>query len=106
MELIPMWNHLTSHIGISTALEGYTTSIRPTFRWTPYEDPTIQAVILNEFFQNPNIWHVVLLFNYATMEMHQTDKVLQQFRFRQLIPVTPKVLDDEHKIDLRQLNTD
>ncbi|MFQ6647931.1 hypothetical protein Gotur_021440 [Gossypium turneri] len=36
--------------------------------------------------------------------MHQTDRVLRQFGFRQPIPVTPKVLDDEHKIDLRQSN--
>ncbi|KAK5843392.1 hypothetical protein PVK06_005848 [Gossypium arboreum] len=28
-----------------------------------------------------------------------------QFRFRKLILVTPEVLDDEHKIDLRQSNT-
>ncbi|MBA0877748.1 hypothetical protein Goshw_014686 [Gossypium schwendimanii] len=29
------------------------------------------VVISNEFFQNPNIWHVkVLLVNYATIEMH------------------------------------
>ncbi|MBA0786751.1 hypothetical protein Gotri_024884 [Gossypium trilobum] len=39
------------------------------------------------------------------MEMHQTDKVLRQFRFRQSILVAPEVLDDEHKIDLQQLNT-
>ncbi|MBA0869392.1 hypothetical protein Goshw_027702, partial [Gossypium schwendimanii] len=38
---------------------------------TPYEDPVIQAVILDEFFQNLNIWHVkVPLVNYATVEMH------------------------------------
>ncbi|MBA0630438.1 hypothetical protein Godav_002538 [Gossypium davidsonii] len=36
--------------------------------------------------------------------MHQTDRVLRQFKFRQPILVTPKVLDDEHKIDLRQSN--
>ncbi|MBA0784675.1 hypothetical protein Gotri_028199, partial [Gossypium trilobum] len=67
---------------------------------------TIRAVILDEFFQNPNIWHVkVSLVNYATTEMHQMDRVLRQFEFRQLIPVAPEVLDDKHKIDLRQSNT-
>ncbi|MBA0766770.1 hypothetical protein Gotri_015780 [Gossypium trilobum] len=41
------------------------------FQWTPYEDPTIRAVIPNEFFQNSNIWHFkVPLVNYATVEMH------------------------------------
>ncbi|MFQ6666992.1 hypothetical protein Gotur_033165 [Gossypium turneri] len=38
---------------------------------TPYEDLVIRAVIPDEFFQNPNIWHVkVPLVNYATVEMH------------------------------------
>ncbi|KAH1114976.1 hypothetical protein J1N35_008354 [Gossypium stocksii] len=76
------------------------------FQWTPYKDPAIRAVILNEFFQNLNIWHVkVQLVNYATVEILQTDRVLRQFRFRQSIPVTSEVLDDEHKNNLRQSNT-
>ncbi|KAH1056959.1 hypothetical protein J1N35_035024 [Gossypium stocksii] len=74
-----------------------------TFEWTPYEDPAIRAVIPDEFFQNPNIWHIkVPIVTYAIVEMHQSDRVLRQFRFRQPIPVTPEKLDDEHKIDLRQ----
>ncbi|KAG8481055.1 hypothetical protein CXB51_025867 [Gossypium anomalum] len=77
------------------------------FQWTPYEDPTIQTVIPDEFFQNLNIWHVnVPLINYAIVEMHQSDRVLRQFEFRQPIPVEPEVLDDEYKVDLRLLNTD
>ncbi|KAH1098023.1 hypothetical protein J1N35_014944 [Gossypium stocksii] len=43
---------------------------------------------------------------YAIMEMHQSDRVMRQFEFRQPIPVALEELDDEHKIDLRQLNTD
>ncbi|KAG8503892.1 hypothetical protein CXB51_001829 [Gossypium anomalum] len=71
------------------------------FQWTPYEDPIIRAVISEEFFQNPNIWHVkVPLVNYASVEMHQTDRVLQQFEFQQLIPEEPEVLDEKHKINL------
>ncbi|MBA0763244.1 hypothetical protein Gotri_012730 [Gossypium trilobum] len=36
------------------------------------------GVILDEFFQNSNIWHVkVRLVNYATVEMHQTNRVLR-----------------------------
>ncbi|KAK5811417.1 hypothetical protein PVK06_026748 [Gossypium arboreum] len=51
-----------------------------------------------------NIWHVkVPLVNYATVEMHQMDRVLRQFGFQQSILVAPKVLNDEHKIDLRKL---
>ncbi|KAG8500994.1 hypothetical protein CXB51_003092 [Gossypium anomalum] len=48
----------------------------------------------------------VPLVNYATVEMHQSDRVLWQFGFRQPIPVAPEVLNDEHRVDLRQLNTD
>ncbi|MBA0730251.1 hypothetical protein Golax_023325, partial [Gossypium laxum] len=66
----------------------------------------IIGVIPDEFFQNSNIWHVkVPLVNYATVEMHQTDRVLRQFGFQQSILVTPEVLNDEHKIDLNQSNT-
>ncbi|KAK5785170.1 hypothetical protein PVK06_039722 [Gossypium arboreum] len=76
------------------------------FQWTPYEDSTIQAVILNEFLQNLNIWHVrVPLVSYTIVEIHQMDRLLQQFRWQQPIPVTSKMLDDEHKIDLRRPNT-
>ncbi|MBA0694562.1 hypothetical protein Goari_004845 [Gossypium aridum] len=33
------------------------------------------------------------------------NKVLRKFGFRQSIPVAPEMLDDEHKIDLLQSNT-
>ncbi|KAG8472590.1 hypothetical protein CXB51_034376 [Gossypium anomalum] len=106
---------------ITTAIMGtvllfiFTSSSRPPiyisthkeFQWTPYKDPAIRAVIPDEFLQNPNAWHVkVVLVNYATMEMHQSDRVLRQFKFRQSIPVAPEVFDDEHKVDLQQLHTD
>ncbi|MFQ6626027.1 hypothetical protein Gotur_005853, partial [Gossypium turneri] len=38
--------------------------------------------------------------------MHQSDRVLRLFGFRQPIPVSPEVLNDHHRIDLRQLHTD
>ncbi|MFQ6656883.1 hypothetical protein Gotur_026801, partial [Gossypium turneri] len=77
------------------------------FQWTPYEDPAIRVVIPDEFFQNPNAWHTkVALISYATVEMHQSDRVLQQFGCRKPILVAPEVFDDHHKIDLRQLHTD
>ncbi|MBA0877633.1 hypothetical protein Goshw_012697, partial [Gossypium schwendimanii] len=45
------------------------------FQWTPYEDPAIRAVIPDEYFQNPNACHVkVPLVNFATVEMHQSDR--------------------------------
>ncbi|KAG8473281.1 hypothetical protein CXB51_035204 [Gossypium anomalum] len=104
------WNHSASYIGIPITLEDIRLLLdqrqEAHFQWTPYEDPTIRAVIPDEFFQNSNIWHVKVLFvNYATIEMHQTDRVLRQFGFQKLIPVAPEVLDDEHKIDLQQSNT-
>ncbi|KAG8496338.1 hypothetical protein CXB51_009196 [Gossypium anomalum] len=77
------------------------------FEWTPYDDPAIRAVIPDEYVQNPNAWHVkVPLVNYVTVEMHESDKVLRQFRFRQPIFVAPEVFDEEHKVDLRLLNMD
>ncbi|KAH1121327.1 hypothetical protein J1N35_004487 [Gossypium stocksii] len=74
---------------------------------TSYEDPAIRAVIPDEFFQNLNIWHVnVPMVTYAIVEMHQSDRVLWQFGFQKSVPVTPEKLDNEHEIDLRQLNID
>ncbi|KAG8488926.1 hypothetical protein CXB51_016878 [Gossypium anomalum] len=69
----------------------------------PYTFPfRKRAVIPNEFLQNPNAWHVkVALVNYATVEMHQSDRVLRQFGFRQPIFVAPEVFDNEHKVNLR-----
>ncbi|KAK5820083.1 hypothetical protein PVK06_025128 [Gossypium arboreum] len=97
---------ITSYVGIPTSLEDirllFDQRSEAKFQWTPYEDPVIRVVISNEFLQNPNVWHVkVPLVNYATMEMHQSDRVLRQFAFRQHIPVAPEVFDDEHKVDLQ-----
>ncbi|KAH1115145.1 hypothetical protein J1N35_008523 [Gossypium stocksii] len=103
--LLTRWNHSASYGGIPTALEDIWLLLdqrsEAHFKWTPYEDLEIRAVISDEFLQNLNIWHIrVPLVNYATVEMHQTNKVLRQFRFRQLIPVASEVLDDQYKIDL------
>ncbi|MBA0728976.1 hypothetical protein Golax_022745, partial [Gossypium laxum] len=89
------WNHSASYVGILTVLEDIRLLLdQRSEAQTPYEDPEIQAVISDEFFQNLNIWHMkVPLVNCATVEMHQTDRVLRQFRFRQLIPV---VSESEH----------
>ncbi|MBA0867489.1 hypothetical protein Goshw_000374, partial [Gossypium schwendimanii] len=54
----------------------------PIHNETPYEDPAIRAVILDEYFQNPNVWHVkVPLVNFVTVKMHQSNRVSRQFRF-------------------------
>ncbi|KAK5802646.1 hypothetical protein PVK06_030257 [Gossypium arboreum] len=109
--LIMRWNHSASYARLPTCLEGIRLLLEQRseaqFQWTPYEDPTIRPVIPDEYLQNPNAWHVkVPLVNFAIVEMHQSDRVLRQFGFRQLIPVAPEVLDDHYKIDLRQLHTD
>ncbi|KAG8479496.1 hypothetical protein CXB51_029297 [Gossypium anomalum] len=77
--LITRWNHSASYVGIPTSLEDIRLLLnqrsKAEFQWTLYEDPTIQAVIPDEFLQNPNAWHVkVPLVNYATLEMHQSDR--------------------------------
>ncbi|KAK5771717.1 hypothetical protein PVK06_047957 [Gossypium arboreum] len=51
-------------------------------------------------------WLLKLVDFRAAVEMHQSDRILRQFGFRQPIPVEPEVLDDEHKVDLQLLNTD
>ncbi|KAG8488693.1 hypothetical protein CXB51_016652 [Gossypium anomalum] len=77
--LITRWNHSASYVGIPTSLENIRLLLdqrsEAEFQWTPYEDPTTQTVIPDEFLQNLNIWDVnVPLVNYATMEMHQSDR--------------------------------
>ncbi|KAG8493078.1 hypothetical protein CXB51_010419 [Gossypium anomalum] len=69
------WNHPASYVGIPTALKDIRLlldqQLEAKFQWTPYEDPTIRAVISEEFFQNPNIWHVKApLVNYDIVKMH------------------------------------
>ncbi|MFQ6653274.1 hypothetical protein Gotur_024755, partial [Gossypium turneri] len=107
--LITRWNHLASYARLPSSLEDIRLLLdqrsEAEFQWTPYEDPAIRAVIPEEFLQNPQAWHVkVVLVNYATVEPHQTNRVLRQFGCRQPIPVDPKVFDDQHKVDLRQLS--
>ncbi|MBA0787248.1 hypothetical protein Gotri_027607 [Gossypium trilobum] len=72
---------ITSHVGLSTEFEDIWLLLdqrsEADFEWTSYEDLTIQAIISNEFFVNPNTWHVkVPLVVYATVEMHEADRVL------------------------------
>ncbi|KAK5836267.1 hypothetical protein PVK06_012041 [Gossypium arboreum] len=94
---------ITTAIMSTVSLSIFTSSSRPPIYILTHNE----AVIPDKFFQNPNIWHVkVPLVNYATVEIHQLDIVLQQFEFRKSIPVAPEVLNDEHKADLRQMNTD
>ncbi|MBA0611081.1 hypothetical protein Godav_011793 [Gossypium davidsonii] len=57
------WNHSASYVEIPIALED------------------IQLLLYQQ--SEAHIWNVkVLLVNYATVEIHQTDRVLWQFGFR------------------------
>ncbi|MBA0630560.1 hypothetical protein Godav_002645, partial [Gossypium davidsonii] len=70
--LIMRWNHPASSVGIPTALEDIQLLLdQRSEAQIPYEDSPIRAVIPDEFFQNPHIWHVkVPLVNYATVEIY------------------------------------
>ncbi|MFQ6665705.1 hypothetical protein Gotur_032332, partial [Gossypium turneri] len=77
--LITRWNQPASYARLPTSLENIRLLLdqqsEAQFQWTPYEDPVIRAVIPDEYLQNPNAWHVkVALVNYATVEMHQSDR--------------------------------
>ncbi|MBA0859624.1 hypothetical protein Goshw_008908, partial [Gossypium schwendimanii] len=75
------WNHAPSHVGLPTKFEDI---------WLLLDQRSEADVPL-----------VV----YATIEMHEADRVLRQFRFQQSIHVAPQDLDDLHRIDLRQSDT-
>ncbi|KAH1082284.1 hypothetical protein J1N35_022045 [Gossypium stocksii] len=101
--LRPRVNHpytfplIKSYVGIPITLEDIRLLLdQRSEAQTLYKDPTIRAIILEEFFQNLNIWHD---------KIPLTDRVLRQFGFRQLIPKEPEVLDDQHRINLWQTNT-
>ncbi|MBA0638793.1 hypothetical protein Godav_029108, partial [Gossypium davidsonii] len=55
--------------------------------------------------QYAQVYILQIIEMYATMEIHEADRVLQQFRFQQSIHVAPQELDDLHCIDLRQSDT-
>ncbi|KAK5843172.1 hypothetical protein PVK06_005615 [Gossypium arboreum] len=71
------------------------------FEWTQYSSPRIQQCILFEFLVNPNIWHVKIpLIVYATVDMHESDRVMRQLGFRKAILPPPKGIRSLHKVNL------
>ncbi|MBA0780213.1 hypothetical protein Gotri_004343, partial [Gossypium trilobum] len=96
------WNHGPSYVGLLDELRDMRLlldqQLEAKFEWTPYSDPAIQECIPSKFLVNPNIWHIkVPLVVYVIVEMHKSDKVLQQFGFRQSIPVAPQDLENLHR---------
>ncbi|KAG8485719.1 hypothetical protein CXB51_019081 [Gossypium anomalum] len=80
--LVTRWNHGPSHMGLPAKLQDIQLLLdqqsEVELEWMRYEDPTIREVIPDEFFVNSNIWHVnVPLVVYATIEIHETDRVLR-----------------------------
>ncbi|KAK5785399.1 hypothetical protein PVK06_039982 [Gossypium arboreum] len=57
----------------------------------------------SKFLVNPNIQHVnVPLVVYVIVEMYESDRVLRQFGFKQLIPPAPYDIKDLYPIDLHE----
>ncbi|MBA0709567.1 hypothetical protein Golax_024595 [Gossypium laxum] len=78
------WNNLARHSGIPTKLEDIRLALdqqtEDEFVWMPYANPRIQECLLDEFLANHRIWHVkVPLIMFATVEIHEFNRVIQQF---------------------------
>ncbi|MBA0549879.1 hypothetical protein Golob_020880, partial [Gossypium lobatum] len=104
--LVIWWNNPARHSGIPTELEDIRLALdqqtEEEFVWMPYANPRIQECIPVEFLANRNIWQVkVPLIVFATVEMHESNRVMRQFGCMQRIPSSPQKLDDLHNIDLR-----
>jgi len=69
------------------------------FLWTPYHRNEVSRQITMEI--SPVSQVVVPLICFATVELHQADRVMRQFGFRQNIPNDPLNLDQLHKEEMR-----
>ncbi|MBA0553994.1 hypothetical protein Golob_013129 [Gossypium lobatum] len=80
--LITRWIHGPSYARLPTELRDIQFLLdhrsEEEFEWTPYKDLIIKECIIEEFFMNPNIWHVKMsLVVYAIVEIYEFDRVLQ-----------------------------
>ncbi|KAK5793079.1 hypothetical protein PVK06_034215 [Gossypium arboreum] len=88
------WNHRQSYVGLLKELQDIRLlldqRLKAEFEWTSYSDPRIQKCISFKFLVNLSIEHVNMpLVVYATVEMHELDRVMWKFRFRQTISLAP-----------------
>ncbi|MBA0810633.1 hypothetical protein Gohar_002605, partial [Gossypium harknessii] len=82
-KVLDKWNHGASYVGLPEQLE----DIR---------------LLLDQRPKSESMWDVnVPLIVYATMEMHESDRVIQQFGWRQKILPPPYDMEALHKLDLR-----
>ncbi|KAG8472626.1 hypothetical protein CXB51_034310 [Gossypium anomalum] len=100
------WNNKASHMGIVEELEDIRLLLdqrsKAEIEWMSYADLRIQEYIPSKFLTNRNIWHIkVALIIFTTVEMHESDRVMHQFRFRQSILSSPQDIEELHKIELR-----
>ena len=72
------------------------------FLWRPYIQPEVSRLIVIDI--HPVSRATVPIICFATVEIHQADRVMRQFGLRQNIPPKPVNLDQVHRDDLRGRN--
>jgi len=72
------------------------------FLWRPYTRQEVSRLIVVDI--PPVSRATVPIICFATVEIHQADRVMRQFGLRQNIPPEPVNLDQVHKDDLRGRN--
>ncbi|MBA0568329.1 hypothetical protein Golob_005831 [Gossypium lobatum] len=105
-KVLDKWNHGASYVGLPKQLEDIRLLLdqrsKAEFEWMPYVESDIIKYVLPKFLVIQSMWDAnVLLIVYATMEMHESDRVIQQFGWRQKILQPPYDMEVLHKLDLR-----
>ena len=72
------------------------------FLWRPYTRQEVSRLIVVDI--PPVSRATVPIICFATVEIHQADRVMRQFGLRQNIPPEPVNLDQVHRDDLRGRN--
>ncbi|KAK5833236.1 hypothetical protein PVK06_017054 [Gossypium arboreum] len=86
---VDRWNHGPSYMGL------------PKFEWMSYANTDVISCIPSEVLRNQQMWDVkVSLIVYTRVEMHEINRVLWQFKWRQRISPPPQYLKDLHKVDM------
>ncbi|KAH1039045.1 hypothetical protein J1N35_040788 [Gossypium stocksii] len=99
------WNHRPSYVGLLEQLKDIRLLLdqcsKAEFEWMPYIDPDIIEYVLPEFLPIWSMWDTKMPFIvYATMKMHESDRVIRQFGWRQKISSPSRDMEASHKLDL------
>ncbi|MBA0879831.1 hypothetical protein Goshw_008225, partial [Gossypium schwendimanii] len=94
------WNYEQSYVVLSEQLGDIRLLLdqhsKAKFLWMPYADSNIIECV------SFDMWNVkVPLIMYATMKMHESDQVMQKFKWRQKISPPPLDMKALHKLDLQ-----